>query len=294
MTETDSASASTQVTLVLVTYNSALVIDDCLSSLSAAPNIIVVDNASTDNTCEIITNQFPQVNLVRNSVNKGFGAGVNQGMAKVKTTFAFYFSPDAILMDNAMEILVNTALGNPKAALIGPLMQRPNGEIELYVMGPSESRHSPISRLPDGPFCTWFIMGGFFLTPISIWREIGGFDERIFLYSEDMDLSLRMTQQGYGMLIDPAARVVHAGGQSSRMTWSVRWRKDWHQTWSRLYVAAKHGLSDRVRCEARDIVQKHFFRALLYLFLLRPDRVRGNLAKACGALAFLASRKGSG
>jgi GT2 family glycosyltransferase len=293
MTETDSASAWAQITVVLVTYNSALVIDDCLRSLSAAQNIIVVDNASTDDTCEIITNRFSQVNLLRNSVNKGFGAGVNQGMAEVKTTFALYFSPDAVLMNNAMEILVNTALENPKAGLIGPLLQRPNGETELYVMGPTEIRHSPISCIPDGPFCTWFIMGGVFLTPMSIWREIGGFDEGIFLYSEDTDLSLRITKHGYGMLIAPAARVVHAGGQSSRMTWSVRWRKDWHQIWSSLYVASKHGLSDRVRCEARDIVQKHFFRALLYLFLLRPDRVRGNLAKACGALAFLTGRKGS-
>ncbi len=293
MTETEPTSDWAQVTVLLVTFNSALVIDDCLTSLSLAPNIIVVDNASTDETCDIITNQFPRVTLVRNSINKGFGAGVNLGMAKVETTFAFYFSPDAVLMENAMEILVKTALQNPEAALIGPLLQSPNGEIELYVMGPSETQHSRISQLPDGPFCTWFIMGGFFLTPMSIWRKIGGFDERIFLYSEDMDLSLRIAKHGYGILIDPNARVVHAGGQSSRMTWSVRWRKDWHQSWSRLYIAAKHDLSDRVRFEARDIIQKHFLRALLYILLLRPDRVRGNLAKACGALAFLIGRKSS-
>lgn len=293
MTETFSASVWTQVTVVLVTYNSALVIDDCLSSLSAAQNMIVVDNASSDDTCEIIASRYPQVNLLRNSVNKGFGAGVNQGMAKVRTKFAFYFSPDSILLENSMEVLVNTALGNPKAALIGPLLQRPNGDIELYVMGPSEIRHSPISQVPDGPFCTWFVMGGFFLTPTSIWHEIGGFDERIFLYSEDMDLSLRATKRGFGMLIDPTARVIHAGGQSSRVTWSVRWRKDWHQTWSHLYVSKKHGLTARVRYEARDLVQKHSWRALLYLLLLRPDRVRGNLAKALGALAFLSGEEGS-
>ncbi len=293
MSETHSVSVWPQVTVVLVTHNSALVIDDCLSSLSAAQNMIVVDNASSDDTCEIISSRYPQVNLLRNSVNKGFGAGVNQGMAKVRTKFAFYFSPDAILMENSMEILVNTALENPQAALIGPLLQRPNGDIELYVMGPSEIRHSPISHVPDGPFCTWFIMGGFFLTSMSIWREIGGFDERIFLYSEDMDLSLRSTKHGFGILIDPAARVTHAGGQSSRVTWSIRWRKDWHQTWSHFYVAQKHGLTDRVRYEARDVARKHFWRALLYFLLLRPDRVRGNLAKAFGALAFLSGKKGS-
>ena len=277
--------------MVLVTYNSTLVIEDCLTSLSKAPNIIVVDNASTDDTCEIIANRFPRVHVVRNSFNNGFGAGVNQGMAKVRTTFAFYFSPDAILMDNAIEILVNTALRSPNYALIGPLLQRPNEEIELYVMGPNEICHAPISHFPSGPFSTWFIMGGFFLTPMSIWRKIGGFDERIFLYSEDMDLSLRTRKHGYGILIDPAARVIHSSGQSSRLTWSVRWRKDWHQTWSRLYVTAKHGLNDNVRYEAWGIVQKHFLMALLYLFLIRPDRVRGNLAKACGALKFLKSRK---
>ena len=149
MTETEPTSDLAQVTVLLVTFNSALVIDDCLNSLSSAPNIIVVDNASTDETCDIITNRFPQVNLVRNSINKGFSAGVNLGMAKVETTFALYFSPDAVLMENAMEILVKTALQNPEAALIGPLLQSPNSRPERFSVfrGQSQDIGFPLQQI---------------------------------------------------------------------------------------------------------------------------------------------------
>lgn len=278
------------VSVVIVTYNSSRVIGDCLKSVAPAKQVIVVDNASTDTTCDEILRVLPSARIIRNKTNKGFGTAVNQGMAVVETEFGFYFSPDAVLGDDAMPVLIAAARRNPGAAMLGPYLRRPDGQQELYVMGPGEIYHTEMQAKPAGDFCTWFVMGGFFLCRIAAWRRIGGFDERIFLYVEDVDLSLRTIQAGYSLVIVPGAEVIHAGGQSSTVNWVVKWRKDWHQTWSRLYHEAKHGNAQQARAEARRIAWRHAAKTVLYALFLRPDRVRGNCAKACGAWAFLCGK----
>jgi len=275
------------VSVVIVTYNSSAVIRECLQSVGAAAEVIVVDNASTDSTCDEIARVLPAARIIRNQQNRGFGAAVNQGMAAVETKFGFYFSPDAVLCDGAMEKLVAAADQNPNGGLFGPHLRRPDGTQELYVMGPGEIHHSPMTEMPAGDFCSWFVMGGFFLCPMSAWHRIGGFDERIFLYVEDVDLSLRATQAGFSLVIVPDADVIHAGGQSSTVNWRIKWRKDWHQTWSRLYLEAKHGDPNQAKRDARQTVIRHFWKTVIYTLLLRPDRVRGNFAKSNAAWAFL-------
>ena len=278
------------VTVVIVTYNSARVIRDCLKSVTAAKKVIVVDNASTDSTCDEVLRVLPSAQLIRNTVNTGFGAAVNQGMAAVETEYGFNCSPDARLCDGAMQALLSAARDNPGAAMVAPYLRRPDGRPELYVMGPGEIRHTEMAAKPAGDFCTWFVMGGFFLCPMLAWRRVGGFDERIFLYVEDVDLSIRAVQAGFSLVIVPDAEVIHAGGQSSTVNWVVKWRKDWHQTWSRLYHEAKHGNAQRARDDARRTVIRHAMKTILYTLMLRPDRIRGNWAKVCGAWAFLRGR----
>ena len=279
-----------RVTVVIVTHNSSKVIAQCLYSVSEAQEVIVVDNASTDLTCEEIRKIMPNAEIIENLDNRGFGSGVNQGLEKVKTEFGFCFSPDAILADGAMSDLIVAADKNPGTALFGPSIKRTDGNPEIYVMGPRELCHKKMDTIPAGQFCTWFIMGGFFLCRMSAWRHVGGFDKQIFLYVEDVDLSIRMVQANFSLMIVPEAEVIHFGGQSSKISWSVKWRKDWHQTWSRLYVIAKHGGMKEAKQDAICIFRQKTCKALLYALLLRPDRVRGNCAKALGALAFLRNR----
>ena len=169
-----------RVTVVIVTHNSSEVIAQCLSSVSEANEVIVVDNASADSTCEEIRKIMPNAKIIQNLDNRGFGSGVNQGLAKVKTEFGFCFSPDAILADGAMTELIVAADKNPRAGLFGPSIKGPNGKSEIYVMGPRELCHSKMNTKPSGQFCTWFIMGGFFLCRMSAWRNVGGFDKKIF------------------------------------------------------------------------------------------------------------------
>lgn len=286
----DKGLPAAQVTAVVVTYNSARVVGDCLRALRGLAEVIVVDNASADDSIAVARAALPGARIVANPENRGLGCAVNQGFAEMRTPYGLYLNPDAVLAEGALERLVAQAGAHPGMALIAPLLVKTDGEQELYLRGPHELRHFREPVRPDGAFCTWFTMCSVFLFRVDVWRRLGGFDENIFLFSEDFDLCVRTTAGGFGILVDPAAVARHLSGQSAPPTTAVRLLKDWHMTWSHFYVQAKHGDAGRTRAEARRVLLRHGMKTLLYVLLARPGKVRGNFAKAHAALTFLRGR----
>ena len=283
------------VTAVIVTYNSARTIEVCLSALPGGVPVIVVDNASTDDTCALVEQARPDAVILRNPANEGYGYANNQGMARVKTRYGLILNPDTLVDGNALAQLAAAAGRNPEAAIVAPLLLRPGGGFELPLMGPREKNHTQCEEEPGGDFCTWFLTGAALLCDMAVWKEVGGFDEAIFLYNEDADLALRISTLGRAQIVTPAARVHHVGGGSVPKTMHVRWLKDWHMTWSHYYFEGKHG-GDKasLRAAARVQAMTSGLRALLYVFLFNPKRVVGNAAKASGALAFALGRPSCG
>lgn len=279
------------ITVVIVTYNSAHVINPCLESLRGTRHVVVVDNASDDDIASVVRRVLPHADFIRNPRNVGFGTAVNQGIARATTPFALLLSPDTILSAAAIARLHAAAAAYPDAGMIVPYLENNQGAVELSWMGPFEHNHRPVPVPPEHPFCTWFVMAAVVLFPLSAWRRIGGFDEAIFLYGEDVDLCLRTTKAGHSLIVVPDARAIHLGGQSSRVTWQSRWRRDWHMTWGHLYLERKHGNIGRAVREARALAVRHGLKTALYVALLNPKRVIGNLAKAAAAIAFLRGGK---
>ncbi|MBC8158825.1 MAG: glycosyltransferase family 2 protein [Rhodospirillales bacterium] len=275
------------VTVVIVTFNSARTIVECVGTLPNGIRVIVVDNASTDGTCALVEQARPDVEIVRNTVNEGYGFANNQGMALVKTDFGLILNPDTLVDGEALSHLMAAADRNPDAAMIAPLLLRPRGGFELPLMGPWEKNHHQAQTEPDGDFCTWFLTGAALLCNMVAWKHVGGFDEAIFLYNEDADLALRFNALGYSQIVTPLAKVPHVGGGSVPQTLRVRWLKDWHMTWSNYYFEGKYG-GDPVarRAQARSSSFKSGLRALLYVLLLNPKKVVGNAAKASAARAY--------
>ena len=277
------------VTAVIVTYNSAEAIRSCLAALPAIP-CVIVDNASDDDTCAIARQLRPDVVLLRNDKNLGYGRATNRGFESVVTPYAILLNPDAVCTAEALTTMRRAFELFPDAGIVAPLLLDAAGKPSLPVMGPREHTHRPASVAPETPFCTWFVTAATWLCSMDAWREIGGFDSAIFMYGEDVDLCLRMSASRRAMIVVPEARVNHLGGRSSRIDWRVHWRKDWHMTWGHLYVQGKHGEIGRTRTEAWCLLLRHGLKTALYVVLLRPYRVLGNLAKALAALAFLRHR----
>lgn len=274
------------VTAVVVTYNSAQAIGSCLAALPPIP-CIVVDNASDDDTLEVVRKIRPDATLLRNDRNVGFGRAVNRGFESVATPYAILLNPDAACAEGALASLRRAFDLYPDAGIVVPLLEDESGRFSLPVMGPSERNHRPSPAAPEAPFCTWFVTGAAWLCAMDAWRRVGGFDPAIFMYGEDTDLCLRMSRARRAMIVVPEARVIHLGGRSSRLDWRVRWRKDWHMTWGHFYVMDKHGEPARARAEAWRALFRHGLKTLLYILLLNPKRVLGNFARAHAAIAYL-------
>ncbi len=231
-----------KVSVVIVTYNSADEISRCLTSVYAEAGeidqeVVVVDNQSKDDTVKIIQDQFPQVNLVLPGENLGFAKGVNLGVKSSEGEYVLLLNPDTEIRDQAVEKVYHFAQENPQYGFYGGRTLTPEGELEpsscwgaptlwsmmLFAFGfTTLAPRNPI--LDPESLGKWardsvrevgVITGCFLFASRKIWDELGGLDERYFMYGEDADLAMRARKAGYRPVICPSAEIVHEVGMSS-------------------------------------------------------------------------------
>lgn len=276
-----------EITVLSVCYNSRAVIGSSLKPFLQAKEVIVVDNASGDGSVEYIKTEFPQITLIENDQNLGYGGGFNAGLAQVKTPFLFAISPDSEISIEGLEALYNAAKVFEGAALISPALKVPRQGIEIWVMGPGEMNHRLADAECDGPFCSWFSTATITLYQTEVIRKIGGFDENIFLYHEDLDLALRITKAGYSMVSMPNIIAHHINSGSAPPSARQRWRKDWNLAWGRLYVLKKHGTSGEARRKAWNLIFAKGPKAIFYALTFDRKRLVRDFAVTHGAVSFL-------
>ena len=241
-----------RVSVVVVTHHSRAVIEGCLAGIGDDAEVIVIDNASDDGTPDKARHLSPDAIIEENTIGVGYGAGANQGLARVTREFALLANPDSKVDTVALERLLDAADVYPDAALLAPRVlddggaYEPAHDIELFRrhLMPSRAREVP----PDGPVCADYLSGAVVLLRMASFRAIGPFDEAIFLYYEDDDFCMRIRKAGFSAILVPHAQVNHGGGGSVRPSAHYRWEKYWHMAWSRLYLEQKyHG---RAACAA--------------------------------------------
>jgi GT2 family glycosyltransferase len=230
------------VSVVVVSYNTRDILRQCLTRLTAElatvnGEAIVVDNASTDNSADMVASEFPQVRLVRSEVNLGFAAGNNRGFAFARGRYLVLLNPDAFLGGGALARALSHMERSPHVGLAGGRLQDPAGRLqpsgrlfpsllnEALVTSGLAARF-PRSRLFGRFDRTWaepaeaaqvdWVPGAFTIIRGRALGETGGFDERFFLYYEEVDLCRRMTQAGYEVWYWPDIVVTHIGGASSK------------------------------------------------------------------------------
>lgn len=230
------------VSIVIVTYHSAGQIEACLESVlsqrkQVSQQVIVVDNDSRDDTVDIIREKFPEVELVLPGVNLGFAAGVNLGASRADSEFVLLLNPDTVILNHAVDVIVDFARKHPGHGLYGGRTLRPDGTLEpsscwgqptlwsmamfafgLTTLAPRNRWLDPESLgkwQRDSVKEVGVVTGCFLLVPTAVWQELGGLDERYFMYGEDVDFALRARRTGYRPLICPNAELVHEVGKSS-------------------------------------------------------------------------------
>lgn len=222
---------------MIVAYNSGADLPGCLSSVAEQDGVTatatVVDNASVDDSVAVARRYGASV--VANRVNRGFGPGVNQGVAQGRAEWVLILNPDARLAPDAVRTMIAAVESAGDVGCVGPRVVD-----EAGVEYPSRRRfpnvwvaagHAVLGRVwPGNPATRHYhhvapadracrvdwVSGCCMMLPRHVWEQVGGFDPRYFMYLEDVDLCWRLRRAGWRTVWEPVATVTHVGGRSSR------------------------------------------------------------------------------
>lgn len=232
------------VTAIVVAFDSAHALPECLGALKAeAVPVIVVDNASIDNTVALAKEQGAKV--IRNARNEGYGRANNIGARAADAEFLLIVNPDCVVEQGAVAALLDAARRYPEASFFAPKIVEPGGRVFFQprsLLSPYLHNLKGTLVLPEGEACAPFFSGACFLIRRDLFLGLGGFDENIFLFYEDDDLCRRVADSGSALIYVPQALVRHGRGRSSEAKRGRIFTARWHQAWSRAYVSRKYGL----------------------------------------------------
>jgi GT2 family glycosyltransferase len=233
-----------ELSIVIVNYNVKHFLQQCLSSVFAcdlAPDtyeVWVVDNHSIDGSVEMIEATYPQVNLIANKENLGFGRANNQAINQAHGKYILLLNPDTVVAEDTFSTCIRHLDQDPQVGALGAKMLDGSGQIlpeskrGLPTVWNSFCKLTGLDALfdqtaffngynlrhldPDVNHFVDVLCGAFMMMHKSVLEEIGAFDERFFMYAEDIDLSYRIRQAGYKILYAADTQIIHYKGESSK------------------------------------------------------------------------------
>ena len=227
--------------------------DSCLLT----PEIIVIDNASSDGSAAMVAAEFPQVRLIANADNRGFTGGNNQGIAVAQGRYVFFLNPDTVVMGDALAALVSYLEAHPDVGVVGPQLRYGDGSLQssrrrFPTFGSALFESTPLAwHWPDNPWARRYrmedqgsgsreqdevaagllshtgqdvdwLVGAALLTRRTVLDQVGGFDEGYFMYSEELDWCRRVKTAGWRVVYLPSAQIIHYEGKSSEQVVAAR------------------------------------------------------------------------
>lgn len=230
------------LTVIVVSYETRDLTMRCLETLVSTtgalrPEIIVIDNASSDGSADAVAAAFPEVILIRSQANLGFAAANNLAARHARGAYLLLLNPDTETRPGAVEALLAFARTHPEAGICGGRTVFPDGSLNPAScwnrMTPRSLLFSAIGLSTAFPRSTFLnpegiggwprdsvrevdiVVGCFLMIPRALWERLGGFDMRYFMYGEEADLCLRVRRLGYRPMITPEATIMHLVGASS-------------------------------------------------------------------------------
>jgi len=252
-----SAEKHADLTVVIVSWNVRDLLRRCLRSISdrggSKPGevpipppqieVIVVDNASSDGSAEMVRAEFPQVQLIANDENRGFTAANNQGLAVGQGRYLMLLNPDTELVGDALATMASYLDGHPRVGVLGPQLRYADGRpqssrrrfptltialfestvVEEWWPSNPVARRYRMADTPDDAIqpVDWLV-GACLLVRREAYQQTGGLDEGFFMYSEEVDWCRRIKSAGWEIVYLPTATVVHYEGKSSEQVVAAR------------------------------------------------------------------------
>ncbi len=247
------------MTAVIVSYRSRRTIGVTLESLEPSKSaglidVVVVDNASGDETSDFVRESFPWVKVIEAGGNLGYGRGCNLGFEHVSTPYTLFLNPDATLSMEALETLLDFMESRPRVGMCAPAIREADGTMQVAGVLPTPGglireamgfRGYPAMReirVGDEPFRTNWLCGAILLVRSKVFRAVKGFDPRFFLYFEETDLCMKIMNEGFELWAIGTAFAEHECGASTNQFDVVMVHQcvSEHYYKSRFYYLTKH------------------------------------------------------
>ncbi|MEO7446791.1 MAG: glycosyltransferase family 2 protein [Humibacillus sp.] len=242
--------------VVVVSYESAHLLNTCLDSLAAARGdlamtVTVADNASTDGSAALVRARSDDTQVIEMGRNTGFSCANNAAIAAGSARHVLVLNPDTVVAPGALSTLVDFADQHPRAGVVAPRLLNADGSPQLTARAfptPAAAlfgRRSPVTQwfpgnrwsrrflverehLGEAAFTVDWVSGAAMLVPRAVIESVGGFDEAFFLFWEDADWCRRICDAGHEVWCVPAAVVVHDEGGTRAHGWTPRTIRHFH------------------------------------------------------------------
>jgi GT2 family glycosyltransferase len=215
------------LSIIIPNFNTKELLKKCLKSIKKAETI-VVDNGSTDGSVEMIKKEFPEVIPIENHKNLGFAKAVNQGIKCAKGDYILVLNSDTEVKNGALKCLVDFARQHPEAGIVGARLLNPDGSIQPSIYHfptifraikefwfGQKGSYEKYYVIGEDPVSVDAVTGAAMLIPRKTIEKVGLFDERYFMYFEDLDYCRRVKKAGLKVYYLPEARIIHFHGKSS-------------------------------------------------------------------------------
>ncbi len=238
------SSPGKQLSIIIVSYNTKKILKECLSRVKmhgadVDVEIIVVDNASSDGSPDMLREEFPEVVLIESEKNLGFAGGNNLGIEKASGRYVLLLNSDAYILPGVLASTIAFMEGTSDCGILGVKLTGEDGEMQpcarmlpnpwqKFLVISGIAAKFPESKLLGGPDYPWWahdtprevgwVPGAYFLIRREVIDTIGGMDDRYFLYFEETDYCLQAARKGWRVMFFPKASVIHLGGESSKTT----------------------------------------------------------------------------
>ena len=229
------------LSIIIINWNTRDYLLNCIDSIfenfigvpQTQFEILVVDNASTDGSVDAVRKKFSNINVLQMQTNLGFAKANNTAARRAKGDFLLFINPDTIIFPSSISILVDFLSTHHSTGAVGPRILNPDRSIQISIWPKPTllrefwrlfhlDRLYPVSQYPKSkilskvPQPVDVMMGAFFIIRRSLFEELDGFDEQFFIYSEEIDLFVRMADLNWSLYFVPDAIVIHYKGKSTR------------------------------------------------------------------------------
>ena len=225
------------LSVIIVSYKSDYVIENCINSIHSEIEIVVVDNSNNDQLKEKIETKYKNVKYILSKENLGMGAGNNLGIKNVNKDFVLILNPDVTLEKSSIDEMIIASQEIENFGIIAPLSDK--SEYPNYTLKKMND-FDPIK-----PFKVKSVDGYAMLLNLKKLKKLNDFyffDENFFLYLENEDLCLRLEKNDENIYIVPKSRIHHLGGKAVDPKYKneIEYLRNWHWMWSKFYFNKKH------------------------------------------------------